>query len=110
MATASLLEGWDRLSSIFQRPLCEMGRAFDYAYRPIVGDPTVGDGGPCDDRPIEVELCSAGDDPASGPASFRRFLLCPEHRIQLERYDARLRLEGRPSRFRATPTLEPSQR
>ena len=88
------------MSAIFQRPLCEMGRAYDYAYRPIVGDPTVGDGGPCDERPVGVELCAASADPTRGDALYRSFLLCPEHRTQLERYDARLRAEGRASRFR----------
>ena len=88
------------MSAIFQRPLCEMGRAYDYAYRSIVGDPTVGDGGPCDARPASVELCAASADPTKGDALYRSFLLCPEHRTQLARYDARLRAEGRASRFR----------
>ena len=91
------------MSAIFQRPLCEMGRAYDYAYRPIVGDPTVGDGGPCDARPASVELCAASADPTKGDALYRSFLLCPEHRSQLERVDLSLRATGRPSRFRAPP-------
>ena len=77
-----------------------MGRAYDFAFRPIVGEPVVGDGGPCDERPVAVELCSASADPAHGDAFYRSFLLCPEHRIQLERYDARLIARGMTSRFK----------
>ncbi len=77
------------MSAIFQRPLCEMGPAYDWAYRPVLGEPDVGSGGPCDDRPHRVELASAAS-PAGGPtSSFRPFLLCPEHEAQLRRHDRR---------------------
>lgn len=89
------------MSAIFQRPLCEMGRAYDFAFRPIVGDPDTGAGGPCDDRPHRVELYAAGADPRSPDAEWRGFLLCPEHEDQLRRYDQRLPARGTSTRFRA---------
>lgn len=89
------------MSAIFQRPLCEMGRAYDYSFRPLVGDPAVGDGGPCDDHPKSMELYAAHTDPVSPSASVRSFLLCPEHASQLACYDAQLVAKGTPSRFRA---------
>lgn len=88
------------VSAIFQRPLCEMGRAYDFAFRPWVGDPEVGSGGPCDERPVRVDLCEAHADPASSSVLWRGFLLCPEHRGQLDRYDAKVVATGRASRFR----------
>ncbi len=91
------------MSAIFQRPLCEMGRAYEYAFRAARPDPGVELGGPCDDRPRPVDLCAASADPADPRATFRAFLLCPEHRSQLERVDVSLRATGRPSRFRSAP-------
>ena len=88
------------MSAIFQRPLCEMGRAYDYAFRPLVGEPTVGDGGPCDDRPTRIELFSAHAERASANAVARTFLLCPEHATQLRRYDAQLVAKGIAARFK----------
>lgn len=88
------------MSAIFQRPLCEMGRAYDYSFRPLTGEPRVGDGGPCDERPRAMELYSAHADPSSPKALPRSFLLCPEHAGQLARYDAELTARGLPSRFK----------
>lgn len=93
------------MSHLFQRPLCELGRAYDFAYRPVVGDPEAEDGGGCDDRPHRVELYSASADPLSRDADWRAFALCPEHEAQLRRYDGRLAATGRRSRFR---TVTPS--
>ena len=86
------------MSAIFQRPLCEMGKAYDFAFRPVLGDPEVGSGGPCDDRPHPVELLAADADPRSPSAVWRRFSLCPEHEDQLRRHDRRV---AGGSRFRA---------
>ena len=88
------------MSAIFQRPLCDMGAAYDFGFRPVVGDPTPGAGGPCDDRPHRVELFGALTDVHSPSAEWRSFSLCPEHELQLRQFDARLQAEGRPSRFR----------
>lgn len=85
------------MSAIFQRPLCEMGAAYDFAYRPRIGDADLGTGGPCDERPHRVELYAADAVPGSPNASYRSFSLCPEHEAQLRRHDARL---GGGSRFR----------
>ena len=78
------------MSHLFQRPLCDMGRAYDFAYRPVLGEPGADFGGPCDDRPTTVELCSAEVDPASPSVTWRSFALCPEHEAQLRRNDGRL--------------------
>jgi hypothetical protein len=78
------------MSAIFQRPLCEMGRAYDFAFRPTLGDPEAGSGGPCDDRPHPVELLGAQADRRSPTAMWRTFGLCPEHEAQLRRFDARV--------------------
>jgi len=78
------------MSAIFQRPLCEMGRAYDFAFRPVLGEPDLGSGGPCDDRPHAVELYAATADPRSASAPWRSFSLCPEHEDQLRRHDARV--------------------
>ena len=91
------------MSAIFQRPLCDMGAAYDFGFRPVVGDPAPGSGGPCDDRPHRVELFAARTDVHSSLAEWRAFSLCPEHELQLRQYDSRLRAEGRPSRFRDAP-------
>ena len=88
------------MSAIFQRPLCEMGAAYDYALRPLLGDPEAGSGGPCDDRPHRVEACAAANDPRGPDVAWRSFLLCPEHETQLRRFDQRLAGRGVPSRFR----------
>jgi hypothetical protein len=88
------------LSHLFERPLCEMGTAYDYAFRPVVGEPEAGTGGPCDDRPHRVELYAAGADPRSPTAEWRPFALCPDHEAQLARYDERLGTLGVVSRFR----------
>jgi len=91
------------MSHLFQRPLCEMGRAYDFAYRPTIGDPAEEDGGPCDDRPHSVELYAAEADRSRADAAWRAFFLCPEHESQLRRYDARLRERGTAPRFRSSP-------
>lgn len=94
------------MSAIFQRPLCEMGAAYDFALRPILGDADPGSGGPCDDRPRPVEILAATADASSTHAPRRSFSLCPEHEDQLRRHDARLPSRGTPSRF-VTPPRPP---
>ncbi len=92
------------MSAIFQRPLCEMGQAYDFAFRPVLGEPELGSGGPCDDRPHRVELRSAEASASDDQVRWRSFSLCPEHEAQLRRHDARM-TGG--SRFRgsgASPT------
>ena len=89
------------MSHLFQRPLCDMGRAYDFAYRPILGEPAPEDGGGCDDRPNPVELCASGADPKSPSADWQAFSVCPEHETQLRRYDVRLRERGVAPRFRS---------
>ena len=88
------------MSHLFQRPLCEMGIAFEYAYRPLVGEADEGTGGPCDDRPHRVELYAADADPAGASAAWRSFALCPEHEAQLARWDSALAARGVRSRIR----------
>jgi hypothetical protein len=78
------------MSAIFQRPLCEMGRAYDFSFRPVLGEPEVGSGGPCDDDPRPVELLAATADARAPSAAYRAFSLCPEHESQLRRHDARM--------------------
>jgi hypothetical protein len=90
------------MSHLFQRPLCDMGRAFDYAFRPLVGEIDPASGGGCDERPHRVELYSASADPQTAPPEWRPFALCGEHEGQLRQYDARLTGAGKPSRFRGT--------
>lgn len=87
------------MSAIFQRPLCDMGRAYDFALRPLLGDPDLGSGGPCDDRPRPVQLFAADADRRSTSAAWSTFSLCPEHEAQLRRHDARV---AAGSRFRAS--------
>ncbi len=87
------------MSAIFQRPLCQMGAAYDYAFRPVLGDPLLGSGGPCDDRPHRVEMLGAGSEPGRSEG-WRSYDLCPEHEDQLRKEDARLRQRGSSSRFR----------
>ena len=89
------------MSHLFQRPLCEMGSAYDFAYRPTVGDPETGDGGGCDDRSHRIELYAAEADRSLSDATWRAFSVCPEHESQLRRYDERLQRQGIPPRFRA---------
>lgn len=89
------------MSHLFERPLCDMGRAYDFAYRPVVGDPVTGDGGPCDDRPHRIELFEAGANPSTSGAAWQPFSVCPEHESQLRRYDERFRQRGLAPRFRA---------
>jgi hypothetical protein len=89
------------MSAIFQRPLCDMGAVYDFSFRPLLGEPENGTGGPCDDRPHRVEVFSAAADPATPAAAWRSFSLCPEHESQLRRADDRLRALGRAARFRA---------
>jgi hypothetical protein len=91
------------MSAIFQRPLCEMGAAYDFSLRPLLGDADVGSGGPCDDRPHPVEMFGADADPRSPTAPCRAFSLCPEHEAQLRHHDAKLTGKGAPSRFRDAP-------
>jgi hypothetical protein len=89
------------VSHLFQRPLCEMGSAYDFAYRPALGAPNELDGGGCDDRPHRAELYAATADPTRADAPWRAFSLCPEHETQLRQYDERLRGQGIPPRFRS---------
>lgn len=93
------------MSAIFQRPLCDMGKAYDFAFRPVVGDADTGAGGPCDDRPHRVDLFAAAADPSSVNAAWQGFSLCPEHESQLRTYDARVVARGMASRFRITPVV-----
>ncbi len=96
------------MSAIFQRPLCDMGKAYDYALRPLLGDPEVGSGGPCDDRPHPVELAAATADVRAPAVSWRSFSLCPEHEEQLRRHDRRVTTG---SRFRLpAPPAGPGER
>ncbi len=88
------------MSAIFQRPLCDMGAVYEFAFRPILGDPDVGAGGPCDDRPHRVEVYAANADPKDASAAWRGFSLCPEHEVQLRGYDDRVRGRGLAPRFR----------
>jgi hypothetical protein len=88
------------MSAIFQRPLCDMGRAYDFAFRPLLGDPDPGSGGGCDDRPHPVELYAADADPRSPSAAWQRFSLCPDHEAQLRRHETRLLEKGVGTRFR----------
>lgn len=92
------------MSAIFQRPLCDMGKAYDFAFRPILGEPEVGSGGPCDDHPRPVELLAAQGERTSTAAQWRTFSLCPEHEAQLRRADARV---AAGSRFRRGPGSAP---
>lgn len=86
------------MSAIFQRPLCDMGKAYDFAFRPVLGEPELGSGGPCDDRPHPVDLCAATAEPTARSAVWRTFSLCPEHEAQLRRHDPKI---PGGSRFRA---------
>jgi len=97
------------MSHLFQRPLCDMGRAYDFAYRPVVGDPRPEDGGGCDDRPRRVELFGAGADPGQPDADWQAFSVCPEHEAQLRRYDDLLGRRGIPPRFRSGPNEPPAR-
>ncbi|HTP53660.1 MAG TPA: hypothetical protein VML94_01685 [Thermoplasmata archaeon] len=92
------------MSAIFQRPLCEMGAAYDFSLRPLIGDADPGSGGPCDDRPHPVEMFSSDAHPEAVGAPSRAFSLCPEHEQQLRSHDASLATRGIPSRFRGAPT------
>ncbi|HTS32838.1 MAG TPA: hypothetical protein VMI55_02730 [Thermoplasmata archaeon] len=91
------------MSHIFQRPLCDLGIAFDYSFRASVGDPDPGLGGGCDTRPHRVELYSVSADPRTAPDEWRAFSLCEEHEGQLRGIDTRLTGSGRASRFRPVP-------
>jgi hypothetical protein len=95
------------VSAIFQRPLCDMGAVYEFAFRPLVGEADVGAGGGCDDRPHRVEVFSAAADPRADPAAWRAFSLCPEHEAQLREYDRRVLASGRPSRFRSPGATPP---
>lgn len=88
------------MGGIFQRPVCDLGAAYDFAFRPLVGDPDADSGGGCDDNPHAVALFAAGADPKNRSAVWMRFNLCPGHAEQLKRYDSRLVAAGSPSRFR----------
>ncbi len=94
------------MSAIFQRPLCDMGKAYDFSFRSYIGDADPGAGGTCDDHPHRVEMYAATTDSSSPTAEWRWFSLCPEHEEQLRRYDARLGPRGVSTRFRspAAPT------
>jgi len=95
------------MSHLFQRPLCDMGRAYDFAYRPAVGDPSPEDGGGCDDHPHRVELYRSGVDPGGSEADWQVFSVCPEHESQLRRYDDLLGQRGIAPRFRSGGEAEP---
>ena len=88
------------MSHLFQRPLCEMGMAYDFAFRPVVGELGAEAGGGCDDRPHPVALFAAAADVRSPEAEWRRFALCPEHEGQLRAADRSFVAQGHPSRFR----------
>ncbi len=90
------------MSAIFQRPLCDMGKAYDFSFRTFLGDPDPGTGGACDDRPHRVEMFSATAEPDAPGAEWRVFSLCPEHEDQLRRFDERLRAQGVATRFRSS--------
>jgi hypothetical protein len=94
------------MSAIFQRPLCDMGKAYDFSFRPVVGEPDPGSGGGCDERPHRVELYSATANPASADAPWRSFGLCAEHEGQLRQYDGRQVARGTASRFRTAPPAQ----
>ncbi|HTZ61115.1 MAG TPA: hypothetical protein VMC82_00475 [Thermoplasmata archaeon] len=98
------------MSAIFQRPLCDMGKAYDFSFRSVLGDPEAGFGGPCDDRPRKVDLYSATADPRAPAPEWRIFELCPEHEDQLRRIDASMQAKGIPSRFRSSvvPSTAPA--
>jgi len=89
------------VSHLFERPLCEFGRAYDFALRPAIGDPDLGTGGPCDDRPHRVELYGALADVRAPDAEWRPFEVCPDHESQLRAHDRHLTEKGAPSRFRS---------
>ncbi len=94
------------MSSIFQRPLCEMGAAYDFAFRPVLGPPEPGFGGPCDDRPHAVKLYGTSEPGAERTP--RTFALCPEHEDQLRRMDAKAAGPTEGSRF--PPPSSPGRR
>jgi len=87
------------MSHLFQRPLCEMGAAYEFAFRPLLGEGDPANGGGCDDRPHAVTLLSATADPTAASAPRRSFALCPEHEGQLRREDQKLAGRGIGSRF-----------
>ncbi|MGC2033933.1 MAG: hypothetical protein WA761_00635 [Thermoplasmata archaeon] len=97
------------MGGIFQRPVCDLGPAYDFAFRPLIGVPDPDSGGGCDDAPERVELFAAGTDPSVPSAAWTYFSLCPAHRDQLKRYDERLETKGLPSRFR-TPRSVPDRK
>jgi hypothetical protein len=96
------------MSAIFQRPLCDMGKAYDFSFRSYIGDADTGAGGPCDDRPHRIELYAATTDPDSPLAEWQVFSLCSEHESQLAMYDDRLRPLGVSTRFRSPRTVTPA--
>ena len=96
------------MSHLFQRPLCDMGRAYDFAFRPLLGDPLAEDGGGCDDRPRRIELYAPEADTTDRDAPWQAFAVCPEHESQLRRYDERLRRQGRAARFRSAAVADPT--
>jgi hypothetical protein len=89
------------VSAIFQRPLCDMGKAYDYSFRPVLGDPDPGAGGGCDERPLRVEMYAASAQFPADALVWRAFGLCAEHESQLRRFDGVFQARGPPSRFRA---------
>ncbi|MHB1435169.1 MAG: hypothetical protein ACYCPN_04205 [Thermoplasmata archaeon] len=89
------------MSHLFQRPLCEMGIAYDYAYREALGPPTPDLGGGCDDRPRRLELWEVHAPTAEPGASWRPFQVGPEHIAQLAAVDRNLVARGPTSRFRS---------
>ena len=97
------------MSAIFQRPVCDMGKAYDFSFRSFLGEAETGAGGPCDDHPHRAELYAATADAGSPRAEWQVFSLCPEHEYQLRLYDERLRPRGVPTRFRI-PSAPPERR
>jgi hypothetical protein len=88
------------MSHLFQRPMCDLGAAYDFAYRPVLGAPDVDAAGGCDDRPAKVALYAATADPFDRQPVWSTFGVCAGHVGELRRYDAEFVKRGRGSRFR----------
>ncbi len=95
------------MSHIFQRPVCDLGRAYDYAYRPSLGEPNIDAAGGCDDRPAAIDLFSGNADLRSSNPSWSTFSVCPGHQGELLRYDRLLTDQGLPSRLKSPAPPRP---
>ncbi|MFZ0890830.1 MAG: hypothetical protein WB778_05970 [Thermoplasmata archaeon] len=93
------------MSHIFQRPLCDLGRAYDYAYRSSLGEPNIDAAGGCDDRPVPIELYAAEGDPRVPSAPWAMFRVCSGHQGELRKYDREILARGFPSRLRTAPAM-----